>query len=176
MPRRLIDGDWALLAADILAAAGYEASDNAAAPGSALTTTTIVVADGSGRQYTVVRTNTWDDPFDVLYALSADAATMLGMLVADPDGTAPASILSVDLKAGAGPARASARIAGARFPNGLRAGAANKVEVHALRLRPADAAHRRRRPRAAGGRRDKRVRSASIPRPWARRPGPRTAP
>ncbi len=129
MPRRLIDGDWALLAADILSAAGYKASDNAVAPGSALTTTTIVVADGSGHQHTLVRTNTWDDPFDVLYTLSADAATMLGMLVADPDGTAPASILSVDLKAGAGPARASARIAGARFPNGLRAGATNKVEV-----------------------------------------------
>jgi len=129
MPRRLIDGDWALLAADILSAAGYQASDNAAAPGSAQTTTTIVVADGSGRQFTVVRTNTWDDPFDVLYAVSADAATMLGMLVADPDGTARASILSVDLKAGAGPARASARIAGARFPNGLKSGATNKVEV-----------------------------------------------
>ncbi len=54
---------------------------------------------------------------------------MLGMLVADPDGTAPASILSVDMKAAAGPARTSARIAGARFPNGLKAGATNKVEV-----------------------------------------------
>ena len=31
---------------------------------------------------------------------------MLGMLVADPDGTAPASILSVDMKAVVGPARA----------------------------------------------------------------------
>jgi hypothetical protein len=129
MPRRLINGDWALLAADILSAAGYKASDSAVAPGSAQTTTTIVVSDSSGRQYTVVRSNTWDDPFDVLYALSADAATMLGMLTVDPDGTAPASILSVDLKAGAGPARASARIAGARFPNGLRAGTTNKVEV-----------------------------------------------
>jgi hypothetical protein len=77
----------------------------------------------------VVRSNTWDDPFDVLYALNGDAATMLGMLVSDPDGTAPASILSVDLKATAGPARSSARIAGARFPNGLKAGVANKVEV-----------------------------------------------
>ena len=129
MPRSLIDGDWAFLAADILSAAGYKASDNAVAPGSALTTTTIVVADGDGRQYTVVRSNTWDDPFDVLYTLSADAATMLSMLVTDPDGTAPASILSVDLKAAAGPGRTSARIAGARFPNGLKAGAANKVEV-----------------------------------------------
>ena len=129
MPRSLIDGDWAFLAADILSAAGYKASDNAVAPGSALTTTTIVVADGDGRQYTVFRSNTWDDPFDVLYTLSADAATMLSMLVTDPDGTAPASILSVDLKAAAGPARTSARIAGARFPDGLRAGAANKVEV-----------------------------------------------
>ncbi|MCX6371817.1 MAG: hypothetical protein NTX16_01835 [Actinobacteria bacterium] len=129
MPRSLIDGDWALLAADILAAAGYNASDNAATPGSALTTTTIVVSDADARQYTLVRTNTWDDPFDVLGYLNADAATMLGMLVADPDGTAPASILSVDLKATAGPARVAARIAGARFPNGLKAGAANKVEV-----------------------------------------------
>jgi len=129
MPRSLINGDWAFLAADILSAAGYKASDNAAAPGSAVTTTTIVVSDGVAPPYTVVRTNTWDDPFDVLYALNADAATMLGMLVADPDGTAPASILSVDMKASAGPARTSARIAGARFPNGLKAGATNKVEV-----------------------------------------------
>ena len=129
MPRRLIDGDWAFLAADILSAAGYKASANAVAPGSAVTTTTIVVSDGVAPPYTVVRTNTWDDSYDVLWSLSTDAATMLGMLVADPDGTAPASILSVDMKAGAGPARASARIAGARFPDGLRAGAANKVEV-----------------------------------------------
>jgi len=129
MPRRLINGDWALLAADILSAAGYNASDNAATPGSASTTTTIVVSDGAAHQYTVVRTNTWDDYYNVLGYLSADAATMLGMLVADPDGNAPASILSVDLKAGAGPARVSARIAGARFPNGLKAGVANKVEV-----------------------------------------------
>jgi len=129
MPRRLISGDWALLAADILSAAGYKASDNAVAPGSAVTTTTIVVSDGVAPPYTVVHTNAWDDSYDVLWSLSADAATMLGMLVADPDGTAPASILSVDMKAVAGPARASARIAGAHFPNGLRAGAANKVEV-----------------------------------------------
>ena len=129
MPRRLLDGDWAFLAADILAAASYRASDNAVAPGSAVTTTTIVVSDGVAPPYTVVRTNTWDDSYDVLWSLSTDAATMLGMLVADPDGTAPASILSVDMKAGAGPARASARIAGARFPDGLRAGTANKVEV-----------------------------------------------
>ena len=129
MPRRLFDGWAAWLAADILSAAGYKASDNAATPGSALTTTTIVVSDGAAHQYTVVRTNTWDDSFDVLWSLSGDAATMLGMLVADPDGTAPASILSVDMKASAGPARASARIAGARFPSGLKAGVANKVEV-----------------------------------------------
>ena len=170
MPRRLIDGDWALLAADILSAAGYKASDNAVAPGSAQTTTTIVVADGSGRQYTVVRTNTWDDPFDVLYTLNSDAATMLGMLVADPDGTAPASILSVDLKAGAGPARVSARIAGARFPNGLRAGATNKVEVLLYAYGRQTPAHRRRRPRAAGGRRDQRDAERLSPRPWGQAP------
>ena len=129
VPRSLINGDWALLPADILSAAGYNASDNAAAPGSALTTTTIVVSDGVAPPYTVVRTNTWDDAFDVLGYLSMDAATMLGMLVYDPDGAAPASILSVDMKAVAGPARVSARIAAARFPKRLKAGAKNKVEV-----------------------------------------------
>ncbi|MCX6363516.1 MAG: hypothetical protein NTW58_04995 [Actinobacteria bacterium] len=129
MPRSLFDADWALLAADILAAAGYNASDNAATPGSAVTTTTIVVSDGVGAPSTVVRTNMWDDSYNVLGALNADAATMLSMLVDDPDGTAPATILSVDMTADAGPARTSARIAGARFPSGLKAGATNKVEV-----------------------------------------------
>ena len=128
VPRSLINGDWALLPADVLSAAGYNASDNASAPGSASTTTTIVVSDGV-QPYTVVRTNTWNDAYDVLGYLSMDAAAMLGMLVDNPDGTAPASILSVDLKAVAGPARISARIAGARFPNRLKTGAKNKVEV-----------------------------------------------
>jgi len=129
VPRSLFsNSDWAFLPADILSAAGYNASDYAAMPGSAATTTTIVVSDGTA-QYTVVRANTFDDYYDVLGYLSMDAATMIGMLVSDPDGTAPASILSVDLKADAGPARSSARIAAARFPNGLKAGAANKVEV-----------------------------------------------
>ncbi len=129
VPRSLINGDWALLPADILAAAGYNASDNAVASGSAATTTTIVVSDGVAPPYTVVRSNTWDDSYDVLGYLNADAAAMLAMLVNDPDGIAPASILSVDMKAAAGPARSSARIAGARFPKGLKAGVANEVEV-----------------------------------------------
>jgi hypothetical protein len=129
MPRRLIDGWAALLAADILSAAGYNASDNAAAPGSAQTTTTIVVSDGSGVPSTVVRTNTWDDSYDVLWSLNTDAATMLGILVDDPDGTAPASILSVEMTATAGPTRTSARIAGVRFRDGLKAGAANQFDV-----------------------------------------------
>lgn len=129
MPRRLIDGDWAFLAAEILSAAGYNASDNAVARGSAVTTTTIVVSDGVAPPYTVVRTNTWDDSYDVLGYLSADADTMLGMLIDDPDGTAPASILSVDMQADAVPARIAARIADVHFPNGLKAGVANPIDV-----------------------------------------------
>ena len=129
MPRSVIDGDYTLLAADILSAASYNASDNAVAPGSAETTTTIVVSDGVAPPYTVVRTDIWDDSYDVLWSLNTDAATMLGMLLDDPDGTAPASILSVDMTASAGPARASARIAAARFPHGLKAGVENEVEV-----------------------------------------------
>jgi hypothetical protein len=129
MPRSLLNGDFALMAADLLAAAGYNASDNAATPGSAVTETTIVVSDGVAAPYTVVRTNTWDDYYNVLYSLNTDAATMLAMLVADPDGSAPASIESIAMQAVVEPARASTRIADARFPNGLEAGATNDVEV-----------------------------------------------
>lgn len=86
-PRRLIDGDAALLTADILSAAGYNASDNAAAPGSAVTTKTIVVSGGVAPPYTVVRADTWDDSYDALGDLNADAATMLACWSTTP--TAP---------------------------------------------------------------------------------------
>lgn len=122
-------GDGAYMASSLVAAAGYKASDNASMPGGATTTTTVVVSDGVNPPTTIVRTNTWDDTYDVLGLLSTDAATMLSTLITDQDGVAPATIVSVDMSATASPVHTSARIVGARFPDGLHAGKRNRVQV-----------------------------------------------
>lgn len=122
-------GDGVYITADILGSAGYRASDNAATPGGGATTTTVVVEDAAGTRYTVARANTWDDAFDVLWSLSTDAALMLGALVADPDGVAPAEVVSVDMRGSVSPARSAARIVAVRLPRGLPAGVAAPVEV-----------------------------------------------
>ncbi len=122
-------GDGVYLAADAVSAAGYQAAGMATASGSATTTTTVVVTDSSGTRYTMVRSNTWDDVYDVLGYLSSDAATMLSMVTADPDGVAPAHVVSVDMTGAVSPSRSSARIVDVRFPRGLRAGQSNPVEV-----------------------------------------------
>jgi hypothetical protein len=122
-------GDGVYLAADAVGAAGYNASDNAMMPGGATTTTTVIVEDAAGHRYTVVRSNTWDDPMDVLGLLSSDAATMLGTLVADPDGVAPATVVSVDMTGQATPTRSSARIVGVRFPGGINPGRRASFQV-----------------------------------------------
>ena len=89
----------------------------------------MVVEDAAGTRYTVARANTWDDGFDVLWSLSTDAALMLGALVADPDGVAPAEVVSVDMRGSVSPARSAARIVAVRLPRGLPAGEAAPVEV-----------------------------------------------
>ena len=122
-------GDGVYLAADAVSAAGYDAAGMATAPGSATTRTTVVVTDAAGTRYTVVRSNTWDDAYDVLGYLSSDAATVLSALVADADGVAPAHVVSVDMTGTVSPARSAARIVDVRFPHGLHAGRSNPVEV-----------------------------------------------
>jgi len=115
-------GDGPYVAAAGVAAAGYNASDNAMMPGSATTTTTVVVQDAAGRTYSVARANTWDDTFDVLGIVSMDASTMLTTLINDPDGVAPATVVSVGMTGQASPARSSARIVDVRFPAGIKPG------------------------------------------------------
>ena len=115
-------GDGPYIAAAGAAAAGYNASDNAMMAGSGATKTTVVVEDAAGHSYTVVRSNTWDDSFDVLGYLSSDAAAMLVALISDPDGVAPATVVSVDMTGQASPVHNSARIVDVRFPDGIRPG------------------------------------------------------
>jgi len=115
-------GDGPYITAAATGAAGYNASDNAMMPGSASSTTTVVVEDAAGQRYTVARSNTWDDGFDVLGLLSSDTALMLSTIVSDPDGVAPATVISVDMSGQASPARSSARIVDLRFPAGVKPG------------------------------------------------------
>ena len=133
IPQWMIDGfpggDGVYLAADVLSAAGYQASDNATCPGGATTNTTVVVEDADGQRYTVTRANTWDDTYDVLGMLSWDTATMLQALTDDPDGVAPAHVVSVDLTGSASPTRSSARIVDVRFPKGVKGGSTSPFEV-----------------------------------------------
>ena len=122
-------GDGPYIAAAGAGVAGYNASDNAMMPGSATTKTTVVVKDAAGRSYTVVRSNTWDDSFDVLGYLSSDAATMLATLVSDPDGVAPATVVSVDMTGQASPTHSTARIVDVRFPDGIKPGRSVSFQV-----------------------------------------------
>jgi hypothetical protein len=122
-------GDGTYISAAALSAAGYEATDYATLAGGATTTTTVVVQDAAGHRYTVVRRSTWDDVYDVLGYLSSDAVTMLNTLVADPDGVAPATVVSVDLTGTASAARSSARITGISFPKGLKPGRTAPFQV-----------------------------------------------
>ncbi len=98
-----------------------KASRLASMPGSAVTTTTVVVSDGT-HTYTVTRRNLWDDAWDVQYVATMDVATILSTLTADPDGIAPATIRSVDLQTSADQTRRAATIAGVSVTGGLHPG------------------------------------------------------
>ena len=65
--------------------------------GSATTTSTVVVNDGT-KDYTVTINNVWDDPYDVTYDATGDLDNMLYTLTANPDGIAPVTIKSVDFQ------------------------------------------------------------------------------
>lgn len=69
----LDDGSLAGAVAPALTTAGYKLYDVMAIPGSASTTTTVVVSDGEN-EYTIVTRNVYDDPNDVVYASTMDAA------------------------------------------------------------------------------------------------------
>ena len=119
------DGAW--IAASAVAVPIYRASDAVFLAGSATTTTTVVVSDGT-RSYTVTRTNLWDDGFDVQYAATVDVQNILQTLTANPDGIAPATVKSVDLQTTADTARRAATIVDVAVPGGLCVGE-NAIEV-----------------------------------------------
>ncbi len=96
-------------------------------PGSAETTTTVVVSDSTGT-YTVRRMNVWDTGDDVATEASYDVQTIMSTLAENRDGLLAPHVQSVDLDATVSPVRRSARFAAVLLPKGLRTGA-NEVVV-----------------------------------------------
>ncbi|HJW75145.1 MAG TPA: hypothetical protein VJ787_05690 [Thermoleophilia bacterium] len=105
----------------------YEAVDAGSLAGSMETTTTVVVNDGT-TDYTVTRTNLWDDGYDVLWWPTYEPDMITSMLVANDNGLAPAHIVSVDFAATIAPVRRSATIVDVAVPGGLKVGD-NTVET-----------------------------------------------
>jgi hypothetical protein len=105
----------------------YQAIDAGQLGGSATTTSTVVVNDGT-RDYTVTIDNVWDDPYDVTWDTTNDIDDMLYVLTRNADGIAPATITSVDFSTTLSTQRNRARIVAARVPGGLKIGA-NDVTV-----------------------------------------------
>ncbi len=100
----------------------YEAIDAGQLGGSATTTSTVVVSDGTS-DYTVTIDNVWDDPYDVTPETTNDIDNMLYTLTQNADGIAPATIKSVDFSTDLSAQRNEARIVGAQVPGGLKIGA-----------------------------------------------------
>jgi hypothetical protein len=105
----------------------YKAIDAGQLGGSATTTSTVVVNDGTS-DYTVTINNVWDNPYDVTWDVTSDIDNMLYTLTQNADGIAPATIKSVDFSTDLSAQRNRVRIVGARVPGGLRIGA-NDVTV-----------------------------------------------
>jgi hypothetical protein len=105
----------------------YKAIDAGLLGGSATSTTTVVVNDGT-QDYTVAINNVWDDPGDVTYETTNDIDNILYTLTANADGIAPATIKSVNFSADLSAQRNEARIVSVEVPGGLKIGA-NDVTV-----------------------------------------------
>jgi len=99
----------------------YKAGDISLMAGGAQTTTVVKVSDGTN-QYTVTRTNIWDNAYDVTYDATADVWNILSALEENAQGVASATIVSVDYQATVSPQRRLATIAGVSVPGGLHAG------------------------------------------------------
>lgn len=97
------------------------ANDAESYPGSAQTTTTVRVSDGTG-SYTIERDNLWDTGDDVAWEATWDVDTIMAALTANPDGVLHPRVESIDLEASVLPTRKSARFADVVLPNGLRTG------------------------------------------------------
>jgi len=98
----------------------WDACDAGFLPGSAVTTTTVVVSDATGT-YTVNRENLWDS-FDITFAPAWDAFDAVSALAQDPDGVLDTRLESIDFQATISSARRSARLVDIVLPAALHTG------------------------------------------------------
>jgi hypothetical protein len=105
--------------------------DQSSVKGSAYTTTTVVVSDGT-QTYTITRPNIFDDGSDIAYAIVADVDEMVTALQnVGANGIATPSIKSVRLESKISTARKLAEVVGVNVDGGLKHGT-NKVVVSYL--------------------------------------------
>ena len=101
--------------------ASARAIDAAMMSGSAVSTTTVVISDGSNRS-TVSRTNLWDDPFDVSSLSVGDLSSALSAMDYLKTQGVDSHIVSVDLQTGLSSARHAAEIVDVTTPAGIHVG------------------------------------------------------
>jgi hypothetical protein len=137
---KLVDsGDTSYYVSEAALMAGYKLYDQYDVPGSALTTTTIVVGVGTDR-YTVTIPNMVDDASDLSYQLADDVDYAISSLLSvRSDGLEVPHIVSVDLasritvtpKSDPAHGRRAARIVGVKPETSLKVGA-NRIKVSLL--------------------------------------------
>jgi hypothetical protein len=111
------------------AVAMQRATDTASFPGSADATVTIKVHDATG-QYTIKRTDVWDDSFDVMSVATGDIDDALGVLTSGLPGLTPV-VDSIDFSAALSAAHKTATIEDVTAAGGLKTGA-NQLTVSLL--------------------------------------------
>lgn len=111
--------------------AGSRLFDQSIIPGSASTTTTVVVKDGS-QTWTIVRTNQFDSGEDITYEVAADVATIVGSLqLLGGNGIAKPQITAVHLDTVFSASRNLAEIRSISVAGGLKYGANKAVVTYA---------------------------------------------
>ncbi len=107
----------------------WTATDALNYPGHATMDTTVTVADPAAATttYTTTLNNVFDDTYDVSFWAGEDAYDMLSYLLANPNGTAPATLVTtpgaVTFSAQLSPAHASFQVLDFSVPGGLKHGA-----------------------------------------------------
>ena len=118
---------WWGLAPYAAAVAPYEAYNTLYTPGSAMTTTTVVVSDGAKR-YLIVRRNVWDEWDWLPEVVSYDVDDIVGQLQDYLGADTGVRIERVHLESAMSTARRSATVLDVKTPRGLQWGA-NRVLV-----------------------------------------------
>ena len=101
----------------------YQVTGDAQYDGHLTFTLTIGMTDGSD-DYTITRTNAWEDSYgwDASYLAVVEIGSLLSTLTTDPDGTIDPHITAIDLDCTLSPQHQRARIVDVSVPGGVHTG------------------------------------------------------